>query len=81
MGREHRDLAVVELAENVLLRTNTPKENHAALRSGFAGYPTNPRWNVGKYRAWRTGSQLRQDLSQGKVVVRPSDFMLVPVAE
>lgn len=48
-----------------------------ALRSGFAGYPVNPRWNAVKFHAWKQGCQLRADLKQGKMWVRPEDSMLV----
>ena len=74
-----RNRMVVELTEKVLVRTTIPKENHAALRSGFAGYPANPRWNVRKYRAWKIGCQWREDLNKGKKIVRSKDSMLVSV--
>lgn len=72
---------VVDLTENVLVNTLIPSTNHPALRSGFAGYPANPRWNVAKFHAWKTGRQLRAALAQGKMIVRSTDSMLVPVAE
>lgn len=72
---------VVDLAENVLVQTLIPSANHAALRSGFAGYPTNPRWNGAKVQAWRTGRQWREALDRGELMVRSTDLMLVPVNE
>ncbi len=72
---------VVDLAEGVLVGSLMPKDNLPALRSGFAGYPANPRWNVIKYRAWKMGRQLRQSLDEGDLVVRSTDFMLVPAQE
>lgn len=71
------NIMVVELAPGIKVQTATPIPNHAALRSGFAGYPINPRWGAGKYRAWKTGRQLRESLNQGKLVVRSSDSMLL----
>ncbi|ACK67320.1 conserved hypothetical protein [Rippkaea orientalis PCC 8801] len=68
---------VVDLKNGILFHTNIPPENHAALRSGFAGYPANPRWNIHKFQAWKTGHQLCQALKQGQLVVRSSDCMLV----
>jgi hypothetical protein len=76
-----RNEMTVDLSEGIFVRTLIPKENHAALRSGFAGYPANPRWNVNKYHAWKMGSQWRNDLSTGKMVVRSNDSLLVPVSE
>ena len=74
-----RNRMVVELTEKVLVRTTIPKENHPALRSGFAGYPANPRWNVRKYRTWKIGCQWREDLNKGEKIVRSQDSMLVSV--
>lgn len=72
---------IVDLTEKVFVRTIIPKENHAALRSGFAGYPVNPRWNIHKYHAWKIGCQWRDDLNNGKMVVRNEDSMLIPIAD
>jgi hypothetical protein len=72
---------VVDLSEDVLLSTKIPYENHAALRSGFAGYLPNPRWSVTKFRAWRTGRQLREALARGEMTIRASDRMLIPTKE
>ena len=73
------NLTVVDLTKDILLHTTIPLENHAALRSGFAGYPVNPRWNINKVWAWKTGRQLRQALQEGELTIRPSDSMLVPI--
>jgi len=73
------DLMVIDLTEDVFVNTSLPSVNHAALRSGFVGYPINPRWNVTKYQAWRTGRQLREALARGEMMVRSTDSMLVPV--
>ena len=75
---KHPNSTVVDLSKDILLRTTIPLDNHAALRSGFAGYPLNPRWNINKVRAWKTGRQLRQALQQGELMIRSSDSMLVP---
>ncbi len=72
---------VVDLTEDVLVRTAIPKENHAALRSGFAGYPPNPRWNIAKYRAWKIGCQWREALARSEMIVRATDSMLVLATE
>jgi hypothetical protein len=70
-------LIVVDLTDNIWIYTNIPLQNHAALRSGFAGYPANPRWNATKYRAWKQGYQWREQLSLGRLTVRQSDSQLV----
>jgi hypothetical protein len=72
---------VVELTEDISVNTDIPQEHHAALRSGFAGYPANPRWSASKFRAWKIGRQLRENLAQGRMVVRTKDSMLVDVNE
>lgn len=72
---------VVDLADGVLVRTLIPPQNHPALRSGFAGYPANPRWDVAKFRAWKTGRQWREALHEGEMTVRDSDSMLVSAQE
>lgn len=78
---ERHSPTVVDLSEDVLLNTTIPYENHAALRSGFAGYLPNPRWSVTKFRAWRTGRQLREALARGEMTIRSSDRMLIPIKE
>ncbi len=77
----HSNLMVVDLTDKVSVSTGVPRENHAALRSGFVGYPANPRWNVTKFCAWRTGRQWREALAQGKMVIRRTDSMLIPAKE
>ena len=82
MGRMDKNkLMVVQLTEKVWIYTEISSENHAALRSGFAGYPSNPRWNVIKYHAWKIGRQWREELSQGTMEIRSSDSMLVSIEE
>jgi hypothetical protein len=69
---------VVELSECVKVQTNIQEANLPALRSGFAGYPLNPRWNASKTIAWKIGQQWRLALKDRKMRVRASDSMLVP---
>lgn len=78
---KERNFMVVDLTENVLVRTLIPSSNHAALRSGFAGYPVNPRWNATKFQAWKTGRQWREALARNEMVVRSTDSMLVPTQD
>ncbi|MGK7938576.1 MAG: hypothetical protein AB4062_00155 [Crocosphaera sp.] len=79
IGKEKNpNLTVVDLTQDILLNTTIPLDNHAALRSGFAGYPMNPRWNSNKVRAWKTGRQLRKGLNEGTLTIRTSDSTLVP---
>jgi hypothetical protein len=77
----YRNPVSVQLEEDIVFKTTIPQEQHAALRAGFIGYPVNPRWNVDKYCAWKTGCQLRNDFQKGILVVRQSDSCLIPVAE
>ncbi len=72
---------IVDLNDQIFVNTTLPLEQHAALRSGFMGYPMNPRWDINKYHAWKTGRQLRSDLQQNKLVVRASDCLLIPQGE
>jgi len=72
---------VVKLGEGVLVRTKLKDAYIPALRSGFAGYPVNPRWSGVKISAWKTGQQWRQAVSRGEMVVRSSDSMLVAMDE
>ncbi len=76
-----RSARIVELTQGILVRTPIPQAAHSALRSGFAGYPTNPRWNAAKFRAWKTGRCWRNALDRGELIVRSVDSMLVPTAE
>ncbi len=75
------DLKLVELDEGILAKTAIPLDNHAALRSGFAGYTSNPRWCASKFVAWRTGKAWKQALESGRLAVRSTDFLLVPAEE
>jgi len=74
-----RQFMAIELAAGIKVHTAIATANQPALRSGFAGYPVNPRWGAGKYRAWKTGRQWRESLHRGELVVRSSDSMLVKV--
>lgn len=72
---------VIELAKGICVRTALPTAHHSALRSGFAGYPVNPRWTVPKVMAWKHGKQWREALAAGKMVVRPQDSLLMTLEE
>ncbi|HBB34816.1 MAG TPA: hypothetical protein DDZ80_00500 [Cyanobacteria bacterium UBA8803] len=72
---------VVDLTDNVLVSTPIASAHHAALRSGFSGYPANPRWNAAKFKAWKTGRQWREALVRGEMIVRSTDSMLVPATQ
>ncbi|WP_071515251.1 hypothetical protein [Geitlerinema sp. PCC 9228] len=78
---QQRTHKVVDLRENILVTTSLPNASIPALRSGFAGYPANPRWNAIKFHAWKLGRQWRREWQQGNLVVRASDSMLVTPAE
>lgn len=78
---KHHNLMVVDLADGILVRTDICSSHLPALRSGFAGYPANPRWNAVKFHAWKTGRQMRQAVACGKMIVRSNDSMLVPASE
>jgi len=80
LATKHRNPILVDLTEQVSARTTIPQDNHPALRSGFAGFPPNPRWNLTKYRAWKVGCQWRSALTKGEMVVRSTDSMLVVAA-
>ena len=67
---------VVDLGKGIFARTELSEPSIPALRSGFAGYPANPRWSALKFRAWKIGRQWRQALENGELKVR--DAMLVP---
>jgi len=69
--------AIVELSKNVSVRTTIPESNYPALRSGFEGYPPNPRWTVSKYRAWKTGQQWRNALQRGEMVIRRDQLLVM----
>lgn len=78
---ENGNFMAVDLAEGIMLKTLIAEDNLPALRSGFAGYPANPRWNAVKIQAWKTGRQLREALACGEMVVRPADSMLIPASD
>ena len=69
---------VVDLGQGIFARTELSASSIPALRSGFAGYPANPRWSALKFRAWKIGRQWRQALENGDLKVRDRDAMLVP---
>ena len=79
--QDRQHLKVVQLEEGILAQTQLKSAYIPALRSGFAGYPVNPRWSGVKYYAWKTGKQWRQSLLNGDMVVRLSDSMLVSIDE
>ncbi|MGK7923154.1 MAG: hypothetical protein AB4080_24460 [Trichodesmium sp.] len=79
--QEKHNLKVVKLTEGILVHTQLKSDYIPALRSGFAGYPVNPRWSGVKYSAWKTGKQWRQALLNGEMVVRSTDSTLVSVNE
>ena len=54
-----------------------PPSCHSALRAGFAGYSTNPRWNGAKLRAWRLGKEWRRALEAGEMKVCGPEHLLV----
>ncbi|MGB2925708.1 MAG: hypothetical protein WBB82_10430 [Limnothrix sp.] len=72
---------VLELAEDIYIETAIPRENHPAVRSGFAGYPSNPRWNVRKHQAWKQGKQWRLAHEQGLMIVEKKQLILAEQAE
>ncbi|MFP4008363.1 MAG: hypothetical protein ACLFV6_10225 [Spirulinaceae cyanobacterium] len=76
MGVTHSS-RVIQLAENIKVDTDIRDCHLPALRSGFAGYPANPRWDGSKFMTWKMGRQWRNALQMGTVVIRQSDSMLV----
>ena len=79
--QQNHNLKVVKLTEGILVHTQLKSAYIPALRSGFAGYPVNPRWSGVKFLAWKTGRQWRQALVNGEMVVRSTDSVLVSVDE
>ncbi|MEB3883130.1 hypothetical protein [Lyngbya sp. CCY1209] len=77
MKQEQTKCKIVQLAEGVFVSTPIEEFCIPALRSGFSGYPINPRWNGVKVCAWKTGRQMRDALSRGEMTVRTTDSMLV----
>ncbi len=76
MGVTHSS-RVVQLSENIKVDTDIRDYHLPALRSGFAGYPANPRWDGSKFMTWKMGRQWRNALQIGTVVIRQSDSMLI----
>ena len=70
-------LRVIELSDTVKIETNIADTYLPALRAGFVGCPTNPRWTAVKFHAWKVGRQWRKALNAGELKVRASDSMLV----
>lgn len=79
INRNHTVQRILELAEGIYIETAIPRESHPAVRSGFAGYPSNPRWNVRKHQAWKQGKQWRQALENGSMVVE--NQRLIPMVQ
>lgn len=77
---KHRTAAVIPLTETINVRTNLSPEHIPALRAGFALYPSNPRWNIFKFRAWQLGRQWRSALQAGEMEVCPTNRLLVTAA-
>lgn len=75
--QEQPQFRTIQLADGVLVSTPIEECCIPALRAGFSGYPVNPRWSGIKFRVWKIGRQMRDDLSQGILIVRESDSMLV----
>jgi len=72
-----QDHLLVDLGDQIKAKTTIPITHHAALRAGFAGYPPNPRWNVTKFQAWKTGQRWQHALQIGDMIIRSQDQMLV----
>ncbi|MGK7928919.1 MAG: hypothetical protein AB4290_27395 [Spirulina sp.] len=70
-------LRVIELSDTVKIETNIADIYLPALRAGFVGCPTNPRWTAIKFHAWKVGRQWRNELNAGELKVRASDSLLV----
>ncbi|MCL2928709.1 MAG: hypothetical protein O4861_07475 [Trichodesmium sp. St16_bin4-tuft] len=79
LKEQNHNLKVVKLTEGILVRTQLKNAYIPALRSGFAGYPVNPRWSGVKFWAWKRGKQWRKALLNGEMVVRSTDSILVSV--
>ncbi|MEM9543666.1 MAG: hypothetical protein AAGA60_29770 [Cyanobacteria bacterium P01_E01_bin.42] len=74
---EGNKLRIIELSDTVKIETNIADIYLPALRAGFVGCPTNPRWTAIKFHAWKVGRQWRKALNAGELKVRTSDSMLV----
>ena len=80
-AKRQPDVLLVELNSEVRVKTPLPPSCHSALRAGFAGYSTNPRWNNAKLRAWKLGREWRQALAAGKMQVCGPDAVLMTQEE
>ncbi|VXD16624.1 conserved hypothetical protein [Planktothrix serta PCC 8927] len=74
-------LKKVQLVEGVFVYTPLDDVCIPALRSGYAGYPVNPRWNAIKFHAWKIGRQWRLALGRGEMLIRSTDSTLVPIQQ
>jgi len=81
LKQQQNKFKTVQLTEGVLVLTSFDDASIPALRSGFSGYPVNPRWNAVKFHAWKIGRQWRVALSKGEMTVRSTDSMLVSKSE
>lgn len=76
LKQNQHNLIVVELSEGIKVSTSITSDCIPALRSGFASYPANPRWNALKYYAWKTGRQWRLAFNSGNMVVKAGFLVL-----
>ena len=79
--KKQPDILLVDLAPEVRVKTPLPPSCHSALRAGFAGYSTNPRWNNAKLNAWKLGREWREALATGEMQVCGPDFLLMTQEE
>jgi hypothetical protein len=79
MANQHPQLdpSIVELTQDVHVRTSSPPSCHSALRAGFAGYTDNPRWTPQKRQAWNQGKQWRSELAANLLEIKDG-FLLTP---
>lgn len=80
-AKKQPDFLLVELNPEVRVKTPLPPSCHSALRAGFAGYSTNPRWNNAKLQAWKLGREWRRALAVGEMQVYGPDLVLMTTAE
>ncbi|MBO9998851.1 MAG: hypothetical protein J7641_07545 [Cyanobacteria bacterium SID2] len=78
---ENQNFRVIWLSDSVNVHTDIQERHLPALRSGFAGYPMNPRWDALKFRAWKLGRQWRKALDAGEMCVRAKDSLLMSVRD
>ncbi|MEC4806486.1 MAG: hypothetical protein SAJ12_08015 [Jaaginema sp. PMC 1079.18] len=72
---------IVQLSEQIKVETDIQDRHLPALRSGFAGYPANPRWDGAKFMTWKVGRQWRNALQVGTIIIRESDAVLIMAQE